>query len=155
MKHPIDPRSRKKPEKVHSRTARLTLADLDVDLTHKVSIQTVIGAWCKALKDHESQGHRVIEGPYFDSSTFYGSSLSLAYTYEWDNLNYEQEKVAWDQAIVKYERELSEWNVFEEERKKGLVAASKNIDIQILRAEHRLANLKAVKARETIPYPEG
>lgn len=155
MRKPIDPRSRKKPEKVHNKTARLTIADLDVDLEHKVSLQAAINAWNKAVKDHESQGHRITEGPFFDSSGFYGSSLALSYAYEWDNLTYEQEKLVWDEAIAKYERELAEWNEFEEERKKGLVAAAKNIDLQILRTEHRLANLKAVKAREPIPYPEG
>jgi hypothetical protein len=156
MRRPIDPRNNgKKPEKVHAKASRLTLADLDDDLEHKVSLLTVINAWSKAVKDHESQGHRVIEGPNFDSSTFYGSSLALSYTYEWDNLTYEQEKAEWDARIVKFEKELIEWNAFEEERKKGLVAAAKNIDLQILRTEHRLANLKAVKAREPIPFPEG
>jgi hypothetical protein len=156
MRKPLNPTSQgKKPEKVHSKNARLTLADFDYDREHKVSLQTVIGAWNKATKDHESQGHRIIEGPVFDSSVFYGSALALSYTYEWDNLKYEEEKAAWDAAIAKYEEELAAWNAFEEERKKGLAMNVKNIDQQIVRAEHRLANLKAVKAREPIPYPEG
>lgn len=160
MRKPLDPRGRKKPEKVHRKDARIHLADLDEraengEMSHQVSLQTVIGAWNKAVKDHESQGHRIVSGPLFNSSSFYGSSLALAYTYEWDNLTYDAEKAVWDAAIAKYEEELAAWNAFEDERKKGLAMNVKNIDLQIVRAEHRLANLKAVKAREPIPYPEG
>lgn len=155
MRKPLDPSSRKKPEKVHTKEARLHLADLDDDLEHKVSLQTVIVAWHKATKDHDGQGHRIIEGPIFDSSSFYGSSVALSYKYEWDNLTYDAEKAVWDANLAKYQEELAAWNAFEDERKRGLAMNVKNIDLQIVRAEHRLANLKAVKAREPIPYPEG
>lgn len=156
MKRPNDPRNGVSPPKpVHSKTARLTLADFDYDGEHKVSLETVIGAWNKAVKDHLSQGHRIIEGPHFESSTFYGSSLALSYAYEWDNLNYLVEKEAWDARITKYEKDLAAWKQVEEDRKKGLANIPNDIDARITRAEHKLANLKAVKAKEPIPYPEG
>jgi hypothetical protein len=155
MKKPTHPASQgKKPEEKFSKSGRLHLADLD-DGDRQVSLKAVIGAWNKAVKDHESQGHRIVEGPAFDSSVYYGSSLSLAYKYEWDNLNYPAEQAAWDAALAAYETGLVAWNAFEEERKKGLAASPKNIDQQIERTEHRLANLKAHKAGEPIPFPEG
>lgn len=158
MRRPLDPSHHsKKPEPVHSREARITLADLDNELTHEVSLETVIGAWNKALKDHQSQGHRIVKGPVFASSTFYGSALSLTYEYEWDNLNYSVEKASWDAALAQYQIDLAAWKQFEQERKEELDAhrIPKTIDDQIRRAEHRLANLKAVKAGETLPFPKG
>lgn len=134
---------------------KIKLAENDLDTT--VSLETAIKAWNKAIKDHESQGHRIVEGPFLENSSSYSNSrLILVYTYEWDNLNYSKEKVEWDAILAVYEHELAAWKAFEEERKKELsVASVKNIDDQIIRAEHRLANLKAVKAGEPIPFPKG
>jgi len=156
MKRPLDPRHHnKEPKRVHTKEARITLADLDRDLTHKVPLTAVIGAWNKALKDHESQGHRIVDGPNFQSSSFYGSALSLTYTYEWDNLNFVKEITEWNAAITEYEQKFQAWKQFEEDRKRVLIMGTKNIDALIERAEHRLANLKAKKAGEPLPYPEG
>lgn len=156
MKRPNDPRNGVSPPKpVHSRTSRLSIADLDYDRTHKVPLEAVIGAWNKALKDHESQGHRITEGPQFESSNFYGSTLALTYTYEWDNLNYSVEQAEWLARIAKFEQDLAAWKQVEEDRKKGLAKIPNDIDARIVRAEHKLANLKAVKAKEPIPFPEG
>lgn len=158
MRKPLDPsHHNKKPEPIHRREARITLADLDNELTHEVSLETVINAWNKAVRDHESQGHRIVKGPVFASSTFYGCSLALTYEYEWDNLNYSVEKAEWDALLAKYQEDLAAWKQFEEDRKniinpqRGL----KTIDDQIARAEHRLANLKAVKDNKPLPFPEG
>ncbi len=156
MRRPLDPRNHglKKPEKVLSKTDRIYLSDLDNE--EKVHLRVLVDAWNKILKDLESQGHRVTEGPYFEVESYYGRSNSLVYTYEWDNLNYSVEKAEYDAAIAAYEKELAEWKVFEEERKKNLDSGiPKTIDLQILRAEHRLANLKAVKAGQPLPFPEG
>lgn len=161
MRKPIHPASQgKAPEKSFRRAGRLHLADLDEreedgSPAHQVHLKTVIGAWNKALKDHESQGHRITMGPVFDSSVYYGSSLALTYEYEWDNLAYPTEKAAWDAAMAAYETDKAAWDAFEAERKKGLAATPKNIDQQIERTEHRLANLKAHKAGQPLPFPEG
>jgi Asp-tRNA(Asn)/Glu-tRNA(Gln) amidotransferase A subunit family amidase len=153
MRRPLDPRNHsKKPEKTHTRGGRIELTcNLE---RNKVPLEMAINAWNKALKDHESQGHRIVEGPLLESHYSYGS-LSIVYTYAWDNLNYPVEMSEWLVAIANYEQELSAWKAFEEDRKQVLIAGTKNIDAQILRAEHRLANLKAKKAGEVLPYPEG
>ncbi len=129
------------------------LADLDKD--NEVSLQTIINAWNKILKELESQGCRVTKGPHFNSGSYYGRSISISYTYEWDNLNYSVEQAEYELAIANYEQEMITWKEFEEDRKNTLKAGIKNIDAQITRAEHRLANLKAHKAGEPLPYPEG
>lgn len=155
MKRPVDPRvGLKEPQKVLSHTDHLYLSSLDKD--EKVSLQTLVNAWHKILKDLESRGQRVTEGPYFDVQSYYGRSNRLTYTYEWDNFSYSVEKAEWDVMTAAYEIELAAWKTFEEERKKEVANASaKSIDDQIVRAEHRLANLKAAKAGEPIPYPKG
>lgn len=153
MRRPIDPRNQsKKPERTHTHSGRINLTcNLE---RGPISLESAIGAWNKALKDHERQGHRIVGGPFLEGQYSYGS-ISLTYTYEWDNLNYTVEKAEWDLAIATYEQELAAWKASEEERKRILIAGTKNIDAQILRTEHRLANLKAKKAGEPLPYPEG
>ena len=130
-------------------TTAIYLADLDVD--GKVSLQSVIGAWAKAVKDHESQGHRIPESPYFDSGSYYGRSISLHYKYEWDNVNYLAEKAEYDEAIATYESEMAKFKAKEEEIKIN----PPNLDQKIERAKQRLANLEAAKRGEPLPHPEG
>lgn len=149
MRRPIDPRSQgKEPQRTHSRKDSTTLSH-----SGSLSLETIVGAWQRILKDHLSQGHRIVKGPDLDGSSY---SLSLSYTYEWDNLNYSVEHEEWLAAIASYEQELVLFKEYEERRKKSLKEASaKDIDLQIQRAEHRLANLKAAKSGQPIPYPEG
>lgn len=149
MRRPIDPRSQgSKPERTHSRKESTTLSHGST-----VSLETVVGAWGRIVKDHLSQGHRITKGPDIDGTSY---SIRLMYTYEWDNLNYVAEQAEWDAAIATYEQELVAFKEYEERRKKNLKEASvKDLDLQIVRAEHRLANLKAAKAGQPIPFPEG
>lgn len=151
MRKPQDPRHHglKEPKRVITLDGSVYLADLDAG--GKVSLQTVIGAWNKAVKDHESQGHRIMEGPYFDSGSYYGRSVRLLYTYEWDNLNYSVEKTEYDLAVSTYEEEMAKFKAKEEEIKIN----PPNLDQKIERAKQRLANLEAAKRGETLPYPEG
>jgi len=152
-RRPQDPRHHglKEPQKLIQKTDRIILADLDEERTQKVPLLSVINAWAKILRDHESQGHRITEGPYFNSGSFYGSALSLAYTYEWDNVQYAEEKLAYDAAVSDYESQLERFKLAEEKKK----SAPPDVDEQIARAEKRLANLMAVKLGQPIPYPEG
>lgn len=154
MIRPRDPRNHgKKPLKVWIKTDDIYLADLDRD--EKVLLATLVNAWNKALKEIEERGYRVIEGPYFDSGSYYGRGTKLTYTYEQDNANYEAEIAEWNAAIAQYEVELEAWKTFDEERKQALNATQvKSIDAQIERTERRLANLKAVKSGEPIPFPK-
>jgi hypothetical protein len=151
MRKPQDPRHHglKEPKKVMSVTTAIYLADMDVD--GKVTLQSVIGAWHKAVKDHESQGHRIPESPYFDSGSYYGRSISLHYKYEWDNLNYSVEKAEYDLAVATYESDLARFKAKEQENKNH----PPNLDQKIERAKQRLANLEAAKRGEPLPHPEG
>lgn len=156
MKRPLDPRHHgKEPKRVITKEGKLYLADLFTDHTHQIPLSSIIAAWNKTVKDHESQGHRISDGPNFTTGGLYGNSASLTYTYEWNNLNYVSEITAWNAAITEYQQKLEAWKQFEEDRKRVLIMGTKNIDALIERAEHRLANLKAKKAGEPLPYPEG
>jgi len=151
MRKPQDPRHHglKEPKKVISVDANIYLPGLEEG--GKVSLQSVIGAWNKAVKDHESQGHRITEGPYFNSGSYYGRSINLLYTYEWDNVNYLAEKAEYDEAIATYESEMAKFKAKEEEIKIN----PPNLDQKIERAKQRLANLEAAKRGEPLPHPEG
>jgi Asp-tRNA(Asn)/Glu-tRNA(Gln) amidotransferase A subunit family amidase len=150
MRKPINPLNNglKEPKQVLSKTDHIYLADFDKN--ERVSLQTVLAAWHKALKDVESQGHRVTESPYFDSSSYYGHGVKLTYTYEWDNLNYPVEKAAYDAALAAYEEEKKAYAEWEAGKPTRVV----NLDYKIERAKQRLANLEAVKAGQPLPFPE-
>jgi hypothetical protein len=154
MRRPKDPRHNglKEPKKVYSKTEQIVLSDLDKHYTHKVSLQTLIGAWNKVLKELESQGHCIVEGPYFQDCTYYDSKIKLTYRYEWPNLSYNAEMANFVSEVNAYEEQMILFRESEEKKKNG---PPPNVDEQIVRAERRLANLKAVKAGEPIPYPEG
>lgn len=156
MIKPIHPNNRglREPKKLWVKEDQIYLADLDSD--EKVSLQTLVNAWNKTLKDLESLGCRVVEGPNFEVGSYYGRSVSLTYKYEQDNPAYITEKAEWDNALAVYQKELEAWKAFDEERKQALSSVQvKSIDAQIERTERRLANLKAVRAGEPLPYPKG
>lgn len=155
MKRPQDPRNHglKEPKQVHSLPGTITLST-EPSLTGRhgsLSLETIIGAWNHALKDHLSQGHRITSGPYVEGDDYYGHKFLLTYTYEWDNFNYTVEKAEFDSTMASYLEELNHFKEVEEGKKNG---PPPNIDEKIARAEQRLANLKAAKAGETLPFPE-
>lgn len=153
MKRPQDPRNHglKEPKKVFTKTASIYIDELDFD--GKVPLHVVVAAWNKALKEIESQGFRVSEAPAFNRGSYYGRSISLSYSYEWDNQNYEVEKQAYDAEMSKYLEGLAKFNEWDKQIKEEAPILA--LDAKIERAEHRLANLKAMKNKEPLPYPEG
>jgi Asp-tRNA(Asn)/Glu-tRNA(Gln) amidotransferase A subunit family amidase len=151
MRKPIDPRNNglKEPKQVLSKTGQIELnMEGGFHDSNHVRLQTVIDAWHKASKDHESQGHRLGE-PKITRDRDYGR-LALEYTYEWDNLNYSVEKAAFDAAIIVYDEEKKAYLEWEA----GKPARVINLDYKIERARQRLANLEAHKDGKPLPFPD-
>ncbi len=145
MRKPISPLNNglKEPKEVLTKRGSFTLAS-----EGKLSLEGILGAWNKALKDHLSQGHRITEGPVVEGGEY--RYLTLSYTYEWDNLNFSVEKAAYDAALVAYEEEKKAYAEWEAGKPTRVV----NLDYKIERAKQRLANLEAVKAGQPLPFPE-
>lgn len=142
MNRPKDPHNkRSEPKKIYRKSEWIDVSNLALN-----EINTL---WASVVNQHYLKNERIIDGPTITDHP------SLVYKYEWDNLEYESEMDEWNEAIATYKQELVCWQLFEEERKKGLAAEAKNIDLQIVRTEHRLANLMAVKAGLMLPYPNG
>lgn len=88
---------------------------------------------------------KIINGPFIIVKNY--EPPAIVYEYEIVNKNYETEKKAWDEAVLKYENDMRAW-------KESLVKKDINkFDKEIVRAEHRLANLKAARDGLPIPYP--
>jgi len=118
------------------------------DETGKVSLAAVVEFWERTLLAHKELGERIVEGPTFASS-LYASDIWLEYTFEFTNRNYAIEKAEWDAAVARYEEEIAAWNADKQKQRDD------DIDAKILKAERRLANLRATKAGEPLPFPNG
>lgn len=148
MRKPIDPRKHglKEPEKFITKHEVLSLPTLNDTgrFESKYPLQSAINMWLKALKDHHNQYHTIVESPYLDGSGF------LRYSYQYENLHYNEEMACYSAALNEYAEECRKFALEEEQKK---VKKALAIDDQIIRAEQRLANLKAVKAGQPIPFP--
>lgn len=151
MRKPQDPRHHglKEPQKTNSKTESVYFSDLNK--TGKITLQILVNAWNKISKDLEGQGRRVVEGPWLEVQDFYGARNRFVYTYEWDNLNYQVEIAEYNVAIAAYDEQLAKFQEYEEKTKK----TPPGLDEKIARTERRLANLKAHRDGQPIPYPEG
>ncbi len=143
MRKPQDPRMHglQEPRTVHNKTLHLVFGA-------PLSLESLIKGWNKALKDHESQGHRIVNGPNISNS--YGQDVKLYYTIEWDNLAYDTEKSEYDATITTYLEQLSAFTRREEEEKNN----PPNLDKKIEKTKRRLANLEATRDGQPLPFPE-
>lgn len=146
MKKPQDPRNHglKEPEKIV-----LKLVEFPVVATAfgKFDLKLVVAACNKAIKDHESIGHSITDGPYLIAYGY--QPPMIQYSVEWENTNYQSELIAYNTAVSEYIKQLSEFNEAEDKRK--LIPA--DLDGKIERAKQRLANLEATRDGSPLPYP--
>lgn len=152
MRKPIDPRKHglAKPERVLSKREYISLTPVNNSyLDKKLSLHSISGIWNKLLKNHLVREDRIVEGPYISNG------VHLEYVWEWDNYDYETQEAAYKLAGETYEAELLKFEASllkEKEDKKNKDIGY--LDEKIARTEERLANLKAAKAGEPIPFPE-
>ena len=148
MKKPIHPANRSSaPKDATTIEGYITLGP------YGCSLKEINEDWDYTLKQHINQEHTIVNEPKIDHTSPFGSGLCIKYSYSYVNKRYKEEKEAWDEAIKNYFIELAEYNEWvlkkAESRK-----VPENIDEKILRAEQRLANLKAAKAGEDVPFPD-
>lgn len=151
MRRPLDPRHHglKEPKKVIQIRTHFTVTR-DGSQGGQ-SLRVLIDAWNKVLREQESQGHRITVEPVVIQDTWRGTT-TVEYAYEYDNLNYDTEKAEYDAAMAAY---LEKHRIFKEySDKEKNDAKVPNLDEKIARTERRLANLKAAKAGDPLPYPE-
>lgn len=152
MKRPYDPRHHglQEPDKVVTKTEFISLNEFQYGGTRRVPLTTILNIWNKITKDLEGQDIRITIGPDVIFTTSYPVGTTLSYTYERDNVDYEKQKEYFDKTVNTYLEELKAYEEHEVVRKKAPV----NLDDKIAKTERRLANLKAAKAGEPIPFPD-
>lgn len=150
MRKPTDPRKHglKEPEKCITKSGILSLPTLSDTGRYekKYPLEAAFNMWTKALKDHLSQDHAIVESPYLDGSGF------VRYQYQFVNANYDVEMACYSAALSEYAEECRKFAQYEENQKHKV---DMKIEEKIERTEKRLANLKAIKNREPLPFPEG
>jgi hypothetical protein len=77
--------------------------------------------------------------------------MSLVFKTTMRNLAYSREKAEYDAQVKEYEDKCL---AYEDSLKRKEAGIKEKIDVQILRLEHKLANLKAVRNEEPVPFPD-
>lgn len=151
MRRPIDPRHHGLKEPVQEitkyETIHLELAKIKVWSENTVKLSTIVDAWNKALKDHLSQGHRIVEPPVLVAGQ------RIQYQIGWTNQNYETELADYNRQVAQYEVELANFLTFEELKATLPAEHPKAIELKIERTKQRLANLEAMRDHKPLPFP--
>lgn len=151
MKPPIDPRKHGLlPPQIIIKSGKLKIFLKDLSNN---TLQSINDCWETERQARELQGQHLISGP--NVMTHYDSKPYIEYEYEWRNLSYEEECAHFNSTMKKYEADVLAYQEYtkllqsKEEDDKFI-----SIDLKIQRAQNRLANLLAIKAGTTIPFPE-
>jgi hypothetical protein len=154
MKRPMDPRKHglKEPQKMIVEDRRIRLEKKTPFLSdyndYRCSLLSVLELW----EEHKAYALRskksIIEGPYVD---FCRSELSLTFKTEMRNQLYAEERAGYDAQVKEYEAKVEAYEAFLKRKELGI---QEKIDDSILRLEHKLANLRAIKNEEPVPFPD-
>ena len=154
MKKPQDPRKHGlvEPKKDLLETRKIKLSERDsinyqYGTSSKISLDIVLDAWEKE-KSKLTENMKVVEGPFVASEY---TVQHLMYTVSTPNPRYEYELAVYNAEVSAYKEKLEAFETFVENRKKGI---EEEYDKHIFRLEQKIANLKARKANEPIPFPE-
>lgn len=155
MKRPMDPRKHglKTPQKtiVEEHKFRInhsTTPGSYYDNTARCSLIHALELFESKRVEASYDGKTIIEGPFVESSH---SEMSLTFKTERKNPLYIAEKTGYEAQIKEYEAKVQAYEDWLKRKEAGI---KEKIDIQILRLEHKLANLKAARDEEPIPYPD-
>jgi len=144
VRKPIDPRKHGLKQPLPSIKAYKAY-----ELGKHPSVEETIHRWMELENACKQAGQRITEGPVLANGGW--DAISIKWTIEYDNANYKQEKEHYDTEIRRYEEECRKFHQYEAAKKLG---EAENLDDQISRLEKRLANLKAARAGELLPYPQ-
>lgn len=137
MKKPVDPREGKRgivsPSLLIREAVCIAVHDEDLWSTYKIDLDLAYDTWKKAKAKLESEGHRLVWGPYIMGN-------SIEFTIEKHNDYYEGQLATYNAVIAKYEADLVAFSRYVE-RKQGKIKEDR--DDEIVRLEARLARLKA------------
>lgn len=155
MKRPMDPRKHglKEPQKTiiedHKyRVAHSTTPGSYYDNTARCSLNQALELFESKRVEMAYDGKAIIEGPFIES---HHSEMSLTFKTERKNPLYIAEKTGYEAQIKDYEEKVKAYEAFLKRKEDGI---KEKLDVQILRLEHKLANLKAVRDEEPVPFPD-
>lgn len=155
MKRPMDPRKHglKTPTKTiveeHKfRIAHSTTPGSYYDNIARCSLNQALELYESKRVEASYDGKTIIEGPFIDSQR---TEMSLTFKTERKNPLYIAEKTGYDAQLKEYEEKVKAYEDWLKRKEAGI---KEKMDVQILRMEHKLANLKAVRDEEPIPFPD-
>jgi hypothetical protein len=155
MKRPMDPRKHglKEPSQTIIEDHKIRVPHGSdnrgyYDNTARCSLDTAVELWAEHKTNTFRSKKSIVDGPFLDSTR---GEMSLVFKTTMRNLAYSREKAEYDAQVKEYEDKCL---AYEDSLKRKEAGIKEKIDVQILRLEHKLANLKAVRNEEPVPFPD-
>ncbi len=153
MRRPVDPRHHglHHPKKLLSKEYNVVLNKFQSEsgkTENKYLLGNIADQWEEIKINASYDGKTVMSGPFLDQDYY---SLRLTYTLMWDNLEYAEQLELYNTSVKEYENKVIEYDAKLKRKEEGF---KEKLDVQIIRLEHKLANLKANRNGEVIPFPE-
>lgn len=156
MKKPQDPRKHglKEPEPKLIEEHRIKLGKKSDSYSSqyateaRCSLSEAMECWEREKVKASYDNKTVFEGPFIETKY---SDCFLSFRTSRPNPHYQYELVAYNAEVKAYEEKVAAYDAWIDNKKKGI---REDIDKHILRLEHKIANLKASRDNEPIPFPE-
>jgi len=155
MKKPQDPRKHglQEPLKdiVEEHKIKITNRDstsYQYSTSAKCSLKDAQDLWDREKVKKSYDGKTIVEGPFIVSEY---RVQHLVFKTSMPNPHYQYQLAAYNAEVNAYKEKLDAYETWIENKKKGI---KEDMDKNILRLEHKLANLKAARDNQPIPYPD-
>ncbi len=153
MRRPVDPRHHglHEPRKLLTKEYKVHLNKFQFEAgktENKYLLGNIADQWEEIKISASYDGKTVMSGPFLDLDYY---SLNLTYTLMWDNLEYVEHLELYNTSVKEYEDKVIAYDAWLKRKEEGF---KEKLDVQIMRLEHKLANLKANRNGEVIPFPE-
>lgn len=152
MKRPLDPRKHglKPPGRTIEHCINTSLKNVGTYYAVRWDVQPIIKEFVGIQEFVTNLNAKITIQPHINDKGVF------SYSYEEVNRFFDHEQMIYDKTMAEYNQACLDFAEYESKKEAARKdKESRDVDEEIERMEHRLANLKARKAGEPLPFPKG